>query len=70
MLSADKAVTDGYLSQFNYGMVKNKGGKVVYNPTAFRARQKRSNKLTSAILSGDKEAIEKEMQNSEVEDAI
>ena len=70
MLSADKAVTDGYLSQFNYGMVKNKDGKVVYNPTAFRARQKRSNKLTSAILSGDKEAIEKEMQNSEVEDAI
>lgn len=70
MLSADKAVTDCYLSQFNYGMVKNKDGKVVYNPTAFRARQKRSNKLTSAILSGDKEAIEKEMQNSEVEDAI
>lgn len=70
MLSADKAVTDGYLSQFNYGMVKNKDGKVVYNPTAFRTRQKRSNKLTSAILSGDKEAIEKEMQNSEVEDAI
>ena len=70
MLSADKAVTDGYLSQFNYGMVKNKDGKVVYNPTAFRARQKRSNKLTSSILSGDKEAIEKEMQNSEVEDAI
>lgn len=70
MLSADKAVTDGYLSQFNYGMVKNKDGKVVYNPTAFRARQKRSNKLTSAILSGDKEAIDKEMQNSEVEDAI
>lgn len=70
MLSADKAVTDGYLSQFNYGMVKNKDGKVVYNPTAFRARQKRSNKLTSAILSGDKEAIEKEMQNYEVEDAI
>ncbi len=70
MLSADKAVTDGYLSQFNYGMVKNKDGKVVYNPTAFRARQKRSNKLTSAILSGDKEAIEKEMQNSEVEDAV
>lgn len=70
MLSADKAVTDGYLSQFNYGMVKNKDGKVVYNPTAFRARQKRSNKLTSAILSGNKEAIEKEMQNSEVEDAI
>ena len=70
MLSADKAVTDGYLSQFNYGMVKNKDGMVVYNPTAFRARQKRSNKLTSAILSGDKEAIEKEMQNSDVEDAI
>lgn len=70
MLSADKAVTDGYLSQFNYGMVKNKDGKVVYNPTAFRARKKRSNKLTSAILSGDKEAIEKEIQNSEVEDAI
>lgn len=70
MLSADKAVTDGYLSQFNYGMVKNKDGKVVYNPTAFRTRQKRSNKLTSAILSGDKEAIEKEMQNSEIEDAI
>lgn len=70
MLSADKAVTDGYLSQFNYGMVKNKDGKVVYNPTAFRTRQKRSNKLTSAILSGDKEAIEKEMQNSEVEDVI
>lgn len=70
MLSADKAVTDGYLSQFNYGMMKNKDGKVVYNPTAFRARQKRSNKLTSAILSGDKEVIEKEMQNSEVEDAI
>ena len=70
MLSADKAVTDGYLSQFNYGMVKNKDGKVVYNPTVFRDRQKRSNKLTSAILSGDKEAIEKEMQNSEVEDAI
>ena len=70
MLSADKAVTDGYLSQFNYGMVKNKDGKVVYNPTVFRARQKRSNKLTSAILSGDKEAIEKEMQNSKVEDAI
>lgn len=70
MLSADKAVTDGYLSQFNYGMVKNKDGKVVYNPTAFRARQKRSNRLTSAILSGNKEAIEKEMQNSEVEDAV
>lgn len=65
MLSADKAVTDGYLSQFNYGMVKNKDGKVVYNPTAFRDRQKRSNKLTSAILSGNKEIIEKEMQNSE-----
>ena len=70
MLSADKAVTDGYLSQFNYGMVKNKDGKVVYNPTAFRDRQKRSNKLTSAILSGNKEIIEKEMQNSEAEDAI
>ena len=70
MLSADRSVTDGYLSQFNYGMVKNKDGKVVYNPTAFRGRQKRSNKLTSAILSGNKEIIEKEMQNSEAEDAI
>lgn len=70
MLSADKAVTDGYLSQFNYGMVKNKDGKVVYNLTAFRDRQKRSNKLTSAILSGNKEIIEKEMQNSEAEDVI
>ena len=69
MLSADRAITNGYLSQFNYGIVKNKDGKVVYNPTAFRSRQKRSNKLTEAILSGNKEAIEAEMKNSEVEDA-
>jgi len=59
MLGADKAVTDGYLRQFNYGITRDKSGKVVYNPSAFKARQKRSNDLTKAILSGDKEAIEK-----------
>lgn len=59
MLGADKAVTDGYLRQFNYGIIRDKSGKSIYNPSAFKARQKRSNDLTKAILSGDKEAIEK-----------
>ena len=69
MLGADKAVTDGYLKQFNYGITRDKEGKVVYNPKVFKARQKRSESLAKALLSGDNEAIEK-YKNEAVNESI
>lgn len=58
-LAADRAVTDSYLNQFSYGLVKNKQGKYEYNPTQYKREADKQSRYLKALMNGNKEEAEK-----------
>ena len=58
-LAADRAVTDSYLNQFSYGLVKNKQGKYEYNPTQYKREVDKQSRYFKALMNGNKEEVEK-----------
>lgn len=58
-LAADRAVTDSYLNQFSYGLVKNKQGKYEYNPTQYKREADKQSRYFEALMNGNKEEAEK-----------
>lgn len=58
-LAADRAVTDSYLNQFSYGLVKNKQGKYEYNPTQYKREVDKQSRYLKALMNGNKEEAEK-----------
>lgn len=58
-LAADRAVTDSYLNQFSYGLVKNKQGKYEYNPTQYKREADKQSRYFKALMNGNKEEAEK-----------
>lgn len=71
-LTADAAVTNSYLNQFNYGLIKTKDGKYQYNPTQYKKEQDRAHRALKALLAGNKEeadAISQEDVTSEYNEA-
>ena len=59
VLAADRAVTDSYLNQFSYGLVKNKQGKYEYNPTQYKREADKQSRYFKALMNGNKEEAEK-----------
>lgn len=62
VLRADAAVTNSYLNQFSYGVVKNKKGKYEYNKKQYENEKNRTKRYLDAILAGNKEEAEKIQQ--------
>ncbi len=62
VLRADAAVTNSYLNQFRYGVVKNKKGKYEYNKKQYENEKNRTKRYLDAILAGNKEEAEKIQQ--------
>ena len=58
-LAADRAVTDSYLNQFSYGLVKNKQGKYEYNPVQYKREADKQSRYLKALMNGNKEEAEK-----------
>ena len=58
-LAADRAVTDSYLNQFSYGLVKNKQGKYEYNPAQYKREADKQSRYLKALMNGNKEEAEK-----------
>jgi len=42
MLQADREVIDKHSQMFEFGLVRNKDGKLEYNPAAYKAKAKRN----------------------------
>ena len=56
-LAADRAVTQSYVNQFQYGLVKN-GDKYEYNPTQYKKGMDRDRRYVEALMSGDTDKAE------------
>ena len=56
-LAADRAVTQSYINQFQYGLVKN-GDKYEYNPTQYKKGMDRDRRYIAALMSGDTDKAE------------
>lgn len=56
-LAADRAVTQSYVNQFQYGLVKN-GDKYEYNPTQYKKGMDRDRRYIAALMSGDTDKAE------------
>lgn len=56
-LAADRAVTQSYINQFQYGLVKN-GDKYEYNPTQYKKSMDRDRRYIEALMSGDTDKAE------------
>ena len=63
-LAADRAVTQSYINQFQYGLVKN-GDKYEYNPTQYKKGMDRDRRYIAALMSGDTDKAES-IQNEDI----
>jgi hypothetical protein len=52
MLQADRVVIDKHAQMFEYGLMRNKEGKLEYNPAAYKAKQQRQKQLNEDLRSG------------------
>lgn len=68
VLMADAAVTQKYLNQFQYGIVKNKDGKFEYNPKQYEKELDKIKRQTEALKQKDKEKGKAEAEKISKED--
>lgn len=69
MIEADRAVINKHAQAIEYGLVKNKSGKWVYNPKAYKAKQEKTKRLGQQLNSGEIDFDEFISQMREQEDA-